>query len=106
MSPCTGFQSNLGGRHLGKEGFNLRPSKLAAKNNAVVFIYAVQRQNMLRRIDRYTFKFHWDGPFMMVSCATSSWHNPMPWAVPPQQISMQINKYGRNAALSRNVTGA
>jgi hypothetical protein len=21
---------------------------------------------------------------MMVSCATSSWHKPMPWAVPPQ----------------------
>jgi hypothetical protein len=91
MSPCTGFQGNLGGRYLGKEGFNLRPPKLAAKNDAVVFIYAVQRENMLRRIDRYTFKFHWDGPFVVVSCATSSWHNPMPWAVPPQQFSVKIN---------------
>jgi anaerobic selenocysteine-containing dehydrogenase len=27
---------------------------------------------------------------MMVSCATSSWHNPMPWAVPPQQFSVKI----------------
>ena len=70
MSPCTGFQSNLGRGHLGKEAFNLRPPKLAAKDDAVVFVYTVQRENMLRRIDRYTIKFHWDGPFMMVSCAT------------------------------------
>lgn len=33
MSACTCCQRNLGGLHFGKEGFNLRPSGLAAENS-------------------------------------------------------------------------
>ena len=68
-----------------KSGFNPAAPEFAADIDVILLVDAVQRENMLRRIDRYTFKFHWDGPFMMVSCATSPWHNPMPWAVPPQK---------------------
>jgi hypothetical protein len=90
MSTCAGFQSNLGGRHLGKEGFKLRPPKLATKDVVLLF-HAVQRKNILRCIDRYTLEFHWDGPSMVDSCDLIL-ARPMPWAVPPQQFSVEISK--------------
>jgi hypothetical protein len=57
MSPSTGFQSDLGRWHLGKEGFNLPPPELTAEDNVVLLVQDVQRENLLRRIDQFAFIF-------------------------------------------------
>jgi hypothetical protein len=66
-SPCTGFQSDLDWQHLGKEGLNLPLPELKAEDDAVLLVHALQRENVLRRVNRNTFRFHWDGPFIGVN---------------------------------------
>ena len=67
MAPRIGFQSNLRRWQPGEKGLNLSTSQLPPQNDTIMHIHAVYRENMLRRVNRYAFKFHRNGPFMVVN---------------------------------------
>jgi hypothetical protein len=55
----TSFENHLRRRQFGEERLNLSAPDLTPQYWAFLVIDPMDRKNMLGRVDRYAFKFHW-----------------------------------------------
>ena len=69
------------------KSFYLPAPQLQPQNDTILHVNTVYRENMLRRVDQYA-QLPSEWPFHDEQLSDLILTHPMPWAVPPQQISM------------------
>jgi len=61
MGATARFQDNFGWCQFAKECLDLSPSQLPAQYWVLLLVHAMDREDMLRRVDRYAFELHRGG---------------------------------------------
>jgi hypothetical protein len=90
------FENHLRRCQFGEERFDLSPPNLAPQYRALLVIDPVDRKNMLGRVDRNAFKFHWAALSLGWLIDPILAHS-MPLGRPPQHNHFQRRRHHLSA---------
>src|SRR3954469_5911284 len=108
MGAPAGLHHHLGGGEAAEVGLHLGALEVAPQTRAVMFIHAMQREDVLGGVDGNALILHADGPWLVETIQL--WH-AMPWGRLPQQrpegpTGMRAGLVGRPRAKSTRTQAA